>query len=357
MKIGMISAWNTDSGASIHAELVGREWVRLGHQLKVFTFYDYAFHGSQITAEDEDYIVRCFTVSGYKPNELNPIPILTSDCEIFVVQDLGMLPNDLLGKIYWMIKQKSKTVNVIHDGELSTNPSFYQFEWDGIVCFDERYKNFIARAYNIDKIHIIPYPCFPINYGNKREKREKLLLPDDRKIIFSFGPAARHIIELYPCIDELSKEYPVLLLINTTDERSVQFFKEKSREVKFKIEIREKVLDSNQLYDYLHASDLLLYNKKSADHIVVASTIFQCLGSGCPIVARDSNYVEFFDKEVLKYKDFDEFKEKVKVVFNEGKEFKEVERYAEEYVKKNSGTEVAKKFINLFEEIKRGNNV
>ena len=34
MKIAMMGAWNTDSGASIHAELIGRSWIEKGIDLK-----------------------------------------------------------------------------------------------------------------------------------------------------------------------------------------------------------------------------------------------------------------------------------------------------------------------------------
>ena len=37
MKIGMMCLWNAANGPSIHAELVGRAWVKSGHQLKVFS--------------------------------------------------------------------------------------------------------------------------------------------------------------------------------------------------------------------------------------------------------------------------------------------------------------------------------
>ena len=88
MKIGMMGGWNTDSGASFHAELVGRAWVEQGHDLKVFTFYDYAFHGTQITGKDEDYVTRCFTVSRSETQELDPVPFLTEKYDIFVAQDI-----------------------------------------------------------------------------------------------------------------------------------------------------------------------------------------------------------------------------------------------------------------------------
>ena len=36
MKIAMMSRWNVPCGVSLHAELVGREWARMGHDLSVF---------------------------------------------------------------------------------------------------------------------------------------------------------------------------------------------------------------------------------------------------------------------------------------------------------------------------------
>jgi hypothetical protein len=52
MKISMMTNWNVSCGVSTHAEAVGREWVRMGHQLKVFAPY----HTIR-TNKDEDYVV------------------------------------------------------------------------------------------------------------------------------------------------------------------------------------------------------------------------------------------------------------------------------------------------------------
>ena len=79
MKIAMVSAWNEDSGASIHAELIGREWVKMGHDLKVFSFFTYDFHGTAIVGKDEDYVVRCFTTSACESPYLDPRLILEAD--------------------------------------------------------------------------------------------------------------------------------------------------------------------------------------------------------------------------------------------------------------------------------------
>jgi hypothetical protein len=346
MKIGMMGGWNTDSGASFLSELIGRPWVEEGHDLTVFTFYDYAFHGTQITGVDEKYVIRCFTVSGYTPNKLNPVPFLTTDYDIFVVQDLGMLPKDLLGKIFHRIKKKAKTVNVIHDGKFSEDPAFYQFDWDAIVCFDERYKSFLVKVYDPDIIHIIPYPCYPTAKGDKGEARKKLRLPPDKKIVFGFGPAAKTTIEVVHSIAELSRDYPILLLVTTKDKTGIQEFRKLQKQGIMEIDLREEAPDIKRLYDYLHASDALIFNKKSTSHVVVSSTVLQCLGSGCPIVARDSNYVEYLDKEVMKYSSEEELKKKLCAIFDESEEYKITMNAAEEYVKKKSTQ--AKLYIALF---------
>ena len=136
MNITMMSAWNTDSGVSVHAELIGREWVRMGHRLHLFSFFTSDFHGTAIVGEDEDYVVRCFTTSSCRERYLDPRPILGSDYEIFIAQDLGMLPKDELANIFHHIRRKASTITVIHDSGPSSDPSFYQFDWDRIVCFD-----------------------------------------------------------------------------------------------------------------------------------------------------------------------------------------------------------------------------
>jgi len=344
----MMGGWNTSSGASFHAELIGRAWVEQEHKLRVFTFYDYAFHGTQITGEDEDYVIRCFTVFGYTPQKLDPMPFLTEEYEVFVAQDLGMFPKDLLGKIFHLIKKKTKTVNVIHDGKLSEDPSFYQFDWDAIVCFDERYRKFLIKAYDPSKVYLIPYPCHSMNLGDKQMKRKKLRLPEDKKIIFCFGPAAKSVVELVEWIAELKADYPVLILIATKDKETIEEFRIHKNSGILPIELREDVPDIIRLYDYLHASDVLVFNKPAVNHVVVSSTLFQCMGSGCPIIARDSNYVEYYDKEVMKYSTKEEFKNSLRSIFDETEEFKVMMRTAKDYLVRNSATVIGKKYIELF---------
>jgi len=349
MKIGVMGAWNTDSGASIHAELIGREWVKAGHALKVFSFYEYSFHGTAFVDRDEDYVIRCFTTSNADPVVLDAVPFLTSDYEIFVVEDLGMLPQNHLGKIFHWIKKKAKTITVVHDGKLTSNPSFYQFPWDGIVGFDRRYISFLRQGYPEELIHCIPYPCHPFQRGDKDGAREKLNLPRDRKIIFMFGPATVEGSETISWIARLKSQYPILLLVVTKNEEALRKVGRLSKKVP--TQIRKQTLTISQLYDYLHASDALIFNKESLGHVAISSTVFQCMGAGSPIIARDSNFLETLDDEVLKYRNEEEFRKCLKDVFDEKAEFKATIESARKYVEENSAEVIARKFIELFESL------
>jgi len=350
MKIGMMGAWNTDSGASIHAELIGRGWVELGHKLTVFTFLKESFHGTAITGEDEDYLIRCFSTSRATPQTLDPVPLLTSDYQFFVAQDIGMIPKDLLGKIFPHVKKKAKTINVIHDGKLSPDPSFYQFDWDAIVCFDERYAKFLRTAYPENKIFIIPYPCFPWRPGNKEETRKRLNLPQHKKIIFLFGLASVKAADAFPTLKSLAKEYPLKVLVVTTYPPSLEKWRKIAQENPF-VELREKVLNIEELYSYLYASDLFFYHKASLPWAAVSSTAYQVLGSGCPMVALYSNFVEEFGKAIMTYEDKKGMITNIRSVFEEDERYRELIKEQKRYVEENSGIRIAEKFVELFKKL------
>lgn len=344
-----MGGWNTDSGASLHSELIGRSFVNMGHDLTVFTFYEHAFHGTQITGENEPYVTRCFTHSRFNPVQLNPIPFITQDYELFIAEDIGMLPKDDLKKIYdTYIKKRAKTINVIHDNALSDDPSFYQFEWDAIVCFDERYKPFLKEVNPESKIRVIPYPCLPWNKGDKYKAREKLDLPKDKKIILTFGPNSNRLLDVINEIDCLNDEYPVLLLVLSKDPVIINTYKKLKKKMKSKVVIREESPSIHRLYRYLHASDILLYYRQLTPHIVVASTIMQCLGAGCPIVANVSRFTETFNNEIFKFNNQKELLSGIKHIFDETDVYNQVMASAKDYVTRCSQDAVAKKFIELY---------
>ncbi len=345
MKIGMMSAWNQTSGVSIHAELVGKEWIKAGNELKVFSFLEGDFHGYALIGIDENYIIRCFGTP-QRSNYLNPMPFLKEDYDVFIVQDLGMLPRDKLGKIFYRIRKKAKTILVAHTNKLKDDPSYYQFDFDAVVCFDHRYKKFLKEVYPEDKIHIIPFPCHPWIEGDKKKARENLGLPLNKKIIVVFGQKWRDIIDTVPALLDINNKYSILLLIFSSAQRVHGF--EKLCKV---TTISKEVLEQKRIYEYLYAADVMIFGKHSLEGAVLSSTAHLIMGSGCTIIARDSNFFENMDNEVLKYRSLEGFKKCLVSVFEKDKKYEECRKAAKEYVERNSSEKIALAFIKLFNQL------
>jgi len=346
MKIAMMSPWNVACGVALHAEPVGREWVKMGHELKLLAPIEK--ETQPVTAKDEPYVIRCYTMDRefikgiLKPLSLDPRPFLESDYDLFIVQNLELMPMKELLKIWPQIKAKAKTMLVIHEGYLPPYPEFYQFDFDAIVCFDERYQRKLIRKFPASRIHIIPYPCHALQLGDKRQARERLSLPQDKKIIFSYGIVIRqHFPTLLP-LEDLNREYPLIYLVLAAEGRS-EILDEAQDRYSF-IVAREGGVTVEELYTYLHAADALLLYKQSPD-IVIPSTVYLCLGSGCPIVISEGRYTEDLGEEVFKYRDFDELREILAQVFEGRKPNQEA---VEEFITKKSAQKVAQGFIELF---------
>lgn len=84
------------------------------------------------------------------------------------------MPLEPLKKIFSETKKKAKMVYVVHERRLPTNPLFYEFDWDAIVCFDQRYKEQWLKRFAENKIHIISYPTGHLQKGNKQRARKEL---------------------------------------------------------------------------------------------------------------------------------------------------------------------------------------
>lgn len=348
MKISILSAWNSDSGAGMHAELIGREWIKMGHKLSVFSFIKSDFHGRHFLRKDESYVNRCFGTP--KTNFFDPRPIVKNPMDILIVEDLGMLPKDKLAKFFPLFGEKAKTINIIHDNKLSPDPSFYQFNWDKVIVLDKRYKKIFENIYPEKKIEIVPYPCGFWEKGNQREARRKLKLPGDKKIIFIFGWWARHLVPFLPTIFKVGRKYPLLLLVVSKDIAvKEEYILLQNEEIE--VDFREKIILPEELYLYLHASDVFVFGDKKTEGVVVPSSALMGIGAGCPIIAPCSNFFEIFDKEVLKYSRPKELRENIIEVFNKGEKYKETKKAAKKFVEKNNPREIAKKYIKLFKKL------
>ena len=344
MKIGMMTRWNIPCGVSLHAELIGREWVKMGHDFQVLAPVEW--DGYQCDA-DELYVKRCYTLRNKPGYFFDPKSFLMDAVDIFVVQNLEILPMEDMLKVYPFIRERARTVFVVHEGKPPKDPNFYRFDWDAVVCFDERYKRFLKDIYSEDKIKVIPYPCHPVLHGDKVEARKKLGLPLDKKIVFNYGIGIYRHLHLLPTLERVNQDYPLILLTLTHIQDWYDLFNAAKGRYPF-IELRKGDIPIRELYTYLHASDALLVHKDSAEAIVVPSTANLCLGAGCPILAYNTNFFETFDKEVIKYTNLGDT---LISVFKGDERAASTLQIAERYVRANSSYEIAKKFVEVFESL------
>lgn len=95
-----------------------------------------------------------------------------------------------------------------------------------------------------------------------------------------------------------------------------------------------------------------MVNKSNIGHVVLSSTIFQCLGSGCPIVALASDFTVMFGDAIISFANTEELVSGIKSIFDEDEQYEIINKGRERFIKENSATAVANKFIELFENIK-----
>ncbi len=350
----MMTRWNVPTGLASHAEPVGRAWLEMGHELRVFApkgLDSYLmYHG------DEPFVRRCYMMDIWEERKrpdyfFDPRPFLEEDYEVFVVEDAEITPMPELLDIFPEIKKKAKTVLVVHEVGLPNAPNWYRFDWDAIVCFDARYKEFVARAFPEQRIVIIPFPCHAPSHGDKVEARSRLALPLDRKIVVAYGfNVAENHTDLFPVMERLSRDYPLLFLL--VSHHGIRL----SSGPEFVL-FREEMPDGEQLYSYLYASDAYVYYVRPGDEktkgVGVSSSAATCFGAGRPVLAP--SYCNFFDlsgNEVIKYGNLDELEQRLREVFDNGERVRESLAAAEAYAMRNSGRQVAAQFIELFQRIR-----
>jgi glycosyltransferase involved in cell wall biosynthesis len=255
-----------------------------------------------------------------------------------------MIPSTLLSKVFPYIRKRAKTVNIIHHNRLPKDPAFFALKWDAIVCFDERYYKFLVKAYPKERIHIIPYPCHPMKLGKKSVARRMLNLPCKEYILLLFGQKIREQMEILPVLERLSEKIPLLLLVVSAND----LYCLRNYKGRLKILIREESPGIERLYTYLHAADALLYHRVPPPGVVVSSTAYQCLGSGCPMLALDSAYFYNFNGAIFVYKDLFEFEEKLLHILRKDTLYKKWQKSLKAFIKKNSAPRIAASYIRLF---------
>ncbi|MBU1076566.1 MAG: hypothetical protein KKH98_04695 [Spirochaetes bacterium] len=343
MKIAFMTAWNTTSGVAMHAEPIVKAMIGMGHEIIIFSFIPTDCHGVFGTAEDEDFVIRCFgTRRG--TNFLDPRPFLDNDFDILVVEDLNMLPVEKLFNIFPRIQKKAKIMHVLHENKASNHSWFYKFDWDKVVYFDH-WQDFILKAYP-DAI-MIPFPCYNIRRGDKTVARKKLGLPSDKNVIYSFGHRGYDLY--YRDLPDELKDNSILMHVAEHDEQ----LQEEATPEKWRTVMKEKVITTEKFDDYLFASDAVIFNKyRKHFDAVVSSTVYQSLGAGCPIfVPKYSDFFHTFKDELIYYTDTAELNKQLVELLNNKKLRDDLIARADKYVKKDSPKVIAQAFLDLFKKM------
>jgi len=351
LKIALMSRWNAACGTSLYGELIGRELMKRGYDLFILA----PFNDDKLTVEsDEEGVKRCYSIYRFGWTEvekgLDPGPFLNLDYNIFIAQGFGFITcAEQFREIYPKIKEKAKTIYVVHERTLSSSP-FAEFDWDALVCFDERYKKVVSEAFGEEKCKTIPYPYHPVVKGERKEARGRLNLPQDKRIILSFGWRIEDYIPLLPIIEEVNDQFPLKYVV-VADPRVATRLDEMAAE-NF-IELRYEVPSTERLYTYLHASDCLLLHRKDVGkrEVVVSSVIHMCLGSLTPVVTTATRYVEMLKNEVIKYSTPYELKDKLIRIFENSDLVKRTIKEAERRVKENSAEIVVEEYVRLFDSL------
>ena len=351
MRIAMLTTWNLTDGTSLHAELLGRELSKTS-ELTVFapTFESLAKDRHLLPlGSDDDFVIRAFQQTWGAPGWVDE-RLREQEFDVLVVEALDRMPIPTLLEMFPKIK--AKKVQVVHEWALPEDPGYYELGFDAIVCFDHRYRTMLLERYAEQKIHMIPYPCHSFAMGNKERARDKLGLPRDALILFSFGRQPLFEYDDYLWLaNEIGGEHEFMyLVVRSDDPTDSEAARERLQSGSRFCTVRFERPLIDEVYDYLHAADVHLVPKAASSNIVVSSTVFQCLGSGTPIVIPDTRYVELLDKEVVKYRPNDRahLKSQVSRLLSEESFRKATVTAATEYAQENSAHKIAEKFVDLF---------
>jgi glycosyltransferase involved in cell wall biosynthesis len=340
-RVALFGRWNATCGVSMHAELIGREFIEMGNELLVFAptlgSANKWWHHIPVR-EDEDFVIRCYEEAspGGEGGRIRGDGVLSEDYDIFIVESYASIPYRAIHRVLPRINKKARTILVVHEGSREEfkypNPDAF----DAIVVFDERY---VREIYSSPKVRIIPYPCHPVS--------PRKSLPGEKLRFFTFGrQPPGELADYIRALGELRKKYDLVYNVVRADSL---------------LEVREPwimqrvgCLSTDEVYEYLRLSDLHLLPKGDTRRVVVSSTFCQTAGSLCPIVAPQTRHFETLpEKEgvrpVVLYRGLEDLKHKIEALIEDEEYRRRVVEMAVEYVNRNSSEVVAREFLELFE--------
>ncbi len=340
MRIAVVSRWNATCGVSMHAELIVPEFIRLGHEVKVFAPYvesaNLWWHHRIIRNSEEDFVVRCYhelKPGSYEGGSFEEEKLLSYDPDFVIVESYTSIPYADIERL--MRKLDCVKIAVIHEGRRRDIRYSNLRCFDTLVVFDERFIREVVGEFS-DITRVIPYPCHPAVRSSRK-------FAEDVLTFLSFGRQPEEEYEPYfKALDRFEEKYDFVYRVIRSDgllNFSRRWLKQERRR-----------LTNEDVYTFLHSGDIHLIPKANIDAVVVSSTAFQCLGALIPTVAPATRHFELLDC-VVKFNDVDDLVAKLERLIEDEDFRREIVKRAEKYVEENRCDKIAKKFIELYEEL------
>ena len=365
LKIIIFGSWNTDGGVSRHTTPVAEWLMEQGYDIKVFTHYRECTLGYPLDVEDETFVHRCFTFSGKVfpgRTPFNPELLLKAVEEegynIFLAEDLGILPMEELLKVFPRIKAKAKTILLNHDNKPKPDDNpFWKFDWDEIINFLPEQNGFIGDYYPAEKIHVIEFPVYENRENEEIKSCEELNIPSNKNIILALGEY--NMVDFLPAICEIKKSDPsIYILGHVYDEEQKAALENKIAEMRKTNpaiaydEIRVENGSWQQRRSYVKHSKIVIFDKGegvTGFGAILSSTAYQIIGWNTPILARDNLFFSpFSNEELVKYKNDKELSESVKkLIYNEAYRT-EVLKNANKFAIEHSPEKIANQVLEIF---------
>ena len=349
MKIGLLSRWNATCGISIHAELIGKGFINLGHEIVVFAPYirsaNLWWH-HKVIRKDEKFVHRCyyerdpkFTSNGWIDKNV----ILNADLDALIIESYQSIPHRDVEDLVKTIRKKGiPIILVIHEGSRSELTYSSLSIFDKIVVFDDRFIREVLPSNLNRNVHIVPYPCMPPIRRIEKPVRKSVKF-------FSFGRQP---------VNEYEDFVKALSIFEEEGKINFKYYVYRSNgylpygSFKWLVQVRKK-LELNEVYKYLKMSDICLLPKGKTNRVVVSSTYCLIVGSLTPIIAPNTRHFEKLPlingfKPIVLYNNVLDLKRKIyRLVYDD--DFREGVIYAMRvYADKNSYIKIARKFLNIF---------
>ncbi len=166
MRVAIVSRWNAACGVSLHAELVGRALIEMGHEVLVLAptleSASRDWHHLPLST-DEDYVVRCYAEEWGGGGWFKCSMLLEWEPDLVVVEGYRGLPTAQMRDTLKRLHERGSTIIlVLHAGDADEAFSLLQLPLDYVVVFDHRWVREVLFPYRdqvCGRVRIVPYPC------------------------------------------------------------------------------------------------------------------------------------------------------------------------------------------------------